>query len=92
MEIERGISTCTYTYCMATKTITITNEAYEKLAMLKEPRESFSEVINRIASKHSVFELIGLLTEEEAKDMKKHVEELNELTRKGMEEGFKRLK
>lgn len=92
MDIENYINTHTYTDYMSTKTITITNEAYEKLALIKGKNESFTDVINRIASKHSVFDLIGLLTKEEADDMKKHVEELNKRVRKDIEERFKKLK
>ena len=71
---------------MGTKTITITNEAYEKLAHLKIERESFSEVINRITSKNSIAELIGLLSNNEAEELKGYIKNTRKRMRKRMEE------
>lgn len=51
---------------MATKTLTITEDAYERLASHKENNESFSDVINRITHKVSLMSIAGILTEEEA--------------------------
>lgn len=51
---------------MATKTLTITEDAYERLATAKEENESFSEVINRITGKVSLLSIAGILTEKEA--------------------------
>ena len=47
---------------MAVKTITITEEAYRKLARLKRGGESFTEVINRTLGGPSALELAGVLT------------------------------
>ena len=41
---------------MATKTISITQEAYDRLKMRKENNESFSEVINRITNKVNILD------------------------------------
>lgn len=57
---------------MGTKTITITNEAYERLLTYKEHKESFSEVIKKLTSKGNLFDLIGILTNKEAEELKKH--------------------
>lgn len=51
---------------MATKNISITEEAYRRLASLKHEHESFSIVINRLTGKHSLAELFGALSQDEA--------------------------
>ena len=71
--------------CMATKTISISTEAYEKLKRLKEARESFSEVINRVAGKRSLLELAGILSHEEADTLMKTIKEGRGRSRKRSE-------
>ena len=70
---------------MATKTISITEEAYERLKMQKAPRESFTDVINRISGKRSIMELAGILSNAEAEQMKKHIQDMRARSRKRME-------
>ncbi len=60
---------------MATKTITITEEAYGKLKLRKKGNESFSDVINRIAPYAKWEDFIGILSEESAKKLRESVEE-----------------
>ena len=67
---------------MATKSITITNEAYERLATFKSSNESFSDVINKLTKKHSFRDLVGVLSKEEAKDLKRHIKDINRRMRK----------
>ena len=63
-------------YVMATKCITITVEAYEKLARLKKGKDSFSDVINReIGEKSSLMELAGIFGEEGGKDFEKAIKD-----------------
>ena len=49
------------------KTITITDEAYKKLKMLKERDESFTNAIIRMARRNAdIAKYAGILTEKEA--------------------------
>ena len=54
---------------MATKTISITEEAYERLKTRKEKNESFTDVINRVTGKRSIMELAGILSKEEGEKL-----------------------
>ncbi len=63
---------------MATKTISITEEAYERLKMRKEPRESFTDIINRITEKRDIMEFAGILTDEDAEKMKDHIKKMRQ--------------
>lgn len=63
---------------MSTKTLTITEDAYERLFALKEESESFSEVIRRITSKVKLSDFAGLLTETEAKTVHEKIKKMRE--------------
>ena len=53
---------------MATKTLTITEDAYGRLAALKEEDESFSDVITKITGKVSLLSIAGILTKRKGID------------------------
>lgn len=69
---------CTH-MCMATKTITIMEDAYELLLRQKEEGESFSEVLRRVLHKQDkraqLESVFGAWSDETAKDVKKSIEE-----------------
>ena len=69
---------------MATKTLTITEDAYERLDALKENKESFSEVIRRLTSKVRLTDFAGILTDEETKKVKEKISRLREESVKRM--------
>ncbi len=66
---------------MATKTISITEEAYERLKMMKEKKESFTDVINRMTGKRSIMEFAGILSEEEGEKLEKYIKERRKASR-----------
>lgn len=70
---------------MSVKTLTITEEAYERLASMKEKDESFSQVIVRYFPRHSLLELAGIFTHEEAKELKAYIKSRRTASRKRLE-------
>ena len=61
---------------MTTKTITITEEAYEALQRKKEKNESFSKLILRTSNKKPLSDFFGILSEESANKLEKTIKEL----------------
>ena len=72
---------------MATKTITITEEAYGKLKMRKKENESFSEVINRVMPYTDWADFVGILSKKSVNKLEKSIRE----SRKETEEKLARL-
>ncbi len=67
---------------MATKTITIMDDAYKLLADNKLEAESFSEEIRRIFSKKkkkSLKDFFGILSDEEGEDILKAIKKSREM-------------
>lgn len=77
---------------MATKTISLDEDAYNRLKNLKKGDESFSDIVKRIADEKSLLEVSGILSEEEAEELRKNVEELRERTRTETDQKAERLK
>jgi predicted CopG family antitoxin len=70
---------------MGTKNISISEEAYERLAALKKPNESFTEVVNRLTMKRSILELAGILTEKEGDEIRRGIVELRKASSRRVE-------
>ena len=60
---------------MATKTISLDEEAYERLRARKKAGESFSETVKRLAGERSWNEVTDILSEDEAADLETAIEE-----------------
>jgi predicted CopG family antitoxin len=72
---------------MATKTITITQNAYDSLKLLKQETESFSDIITKITKRSNLSQFAGLLKNEKRdfKKMKRENAALWEKRLKGFE-------
>lgn len=79
---------------MATKTLTITEDAYIMLKNKKMKDESFSEEITRLLSnkrKKSLMDFFGILTEEEGEGMLNDLKAIKERNIKLLKERYKDL-
>ena len=77
---------------MGTKTITVTNEAYDRLTAFKESKESFSDVINKITMKYSILDLVGVISKDETDELKNNIKELRKRLRKETDKTALKLK
>ena len=57
------------------KSIRLSEEAYERLAAHKREDETFSDVVLRLAGERSLLELAGILSDDEADALREAVEE-----------------
>jgi len=60
---------------MGTKTISLADDAYEKLKAHKREGESFSDVVRRLAGGATLAEYHGVLAEETAADLEHSIED-----------------
>jgi predicted CopG family antitoxin len=60
---------------LGAKNISISDEAYTRLASLKGPNESFTDVVNRLTGKRSILELAGALTRDEGEELRRRIDE-----------------
>lgn len=75
-----------------TKTITITDDAYARLASLKRDGESFSQVIARVTGKFALADLVGILSARRAREVRSHVRSLRRGIRRRLDRTAARLK
>lgn len=68
------------------KSIRLSEEAYERLAAHKREDETFSEVVLRLAGERSLLDLAGILSEEEADALREAVNERRERRAAELEE------
>lgn len=63
---------------MATKNISITEEAYKRLANLRNRNESFSEIIVKITRKNDWRDYFGILSKNTADELEKNIKKLRD--------------
>lgn len=66
---------------METRNITITKELYKRLLALKGSNKNMNDTINKLTRKYSILELVGTLSEEEAKEIKSYTNEIQKRLR-----------
>ncbi|WP_049971254.1 antitoxin VapB family protein [Haladaptatus cibarius] len=73
---------------MSSKNITLKEEAYESLKSHKRDDESFSDVVLRLSGANKdVMKGFGMLSDEEADDLREHVEDVREQFNEDFTEG-----
>lgn len=68
------------------KTIRLSQDAYERLAAHKREDETFSDVVLRLAGERSLLELAGILSDEDADALEEAIEERRRRSRQDMED------
>ena len=77
---------------MATKTLTITEDAYNLLAQSKRENESFSQFFVRSFGKKTIADIAGLFDTGDAEALKKNIKKFRAQASKDMEERHVRLR
>lgn len=68
------------------KSIRLSDEAYERLEAHKRGNETFSDVVLRLAGERSLLELAGILSDEEADALEDAIDERRARRRDELEE------
>jgi len=74
------------------KSIRLSEEAYERLAAHKGEDETFSDVVLRLAGERSLLELAGVLSDDEADALRDAVDERRERRSDDLEETADRMR
>ena len=77
---------------MATKTITITEDAYFGLVANKGQKDSFSDVIKRLTSRSSLYDLVGIIGKDYAGELKQHSKNIRKQMTEQMQTRVVKLK
>lgn len=77
---------------MATKTLTITEDAYNLLVQSKAAEESFSQLFMRSFGKKKISDIAGMLKIGDAEALKKSIRDFRKRASKDMEERYARLR
>ncbi|MEK6811188.1 MAG: antitoxin VapB family protein [Nanoarchaeota archaeon] len=78
---------------MATKNISLSEDAYQILASLRQnEKESFSEVVRRMKKKVKLSDFHGIISKESANQLEENIEKIREINRRQHKERIKKLK
>ncbi len=68
------------------KSIRLSEDAYERLAAHKREDETFSDVVMRLAGERSLLEIAGVFSDEEADELREAVAERRKRRADGLED------
>lgn len=71
---------------MGTKTISISDQAYEQLSLKKRGKESFSDVVVRLTNNFNILDYAGIISDKEAELIKREIEDGRKRSRKRAEQ------
>lgn len=68
------------------RNVRLTEDAYRRLKRRKQAGESFSDTVERIAGERSLLDLAGILSDEEAQEMRDAIREQDDRSRGELDE------
>lgn len=63
------------------RNVRLTEDAYQRLKSRKQEGESFSDTVQRIAGERSLLDLAGILSDEEAEEIREAIREQDDRSR-----------
>ena len=76
---------------MGSKNVRLDEDVYERIKSKKRPDETFSEAIDRLTAETSFLELAGILSDEEAEEMREAIQEQEERSRERLDRLTERM-
>ena len=73
------------------RNVRLTEEAYQQLESRKQAGESFSDTVERLAGERSLLDLAGILSDEEADEMREAIREGEERSRERLDRLTERM-
>jgi predicted CopG family antitoxin len=67
------------------RNVRLTEDAYRQLQSRRQAGESFSDTIERLAGERSLLDLAGILSDEEAEEMREAIREGDERSRERLD-------
>jgi len=76
---------------VGSKNVRLDEDVYERIKSKKRPDETFSEAIDRLTAETSFLELAGILSDEEAEEMREAIQEQEERSRERLDRLTERM-
>lgn len=76
---------------MSSKNVRLDEDVYERIRSKKRPDETFSEAIDRLTGGASLLELRGILSDEEAEEMREAIDDADDAAREDIDELVERF-